>query len=104
VYRDRKLLDLARGAPCMLRIPDVCNNDPATTVACHSNNITHGHGTSCKAHDCYFSLGCSACHSALDQGAYNRSDKDYWFQRGMERTWLWLWETGRVQVCDEQRR
>lgn len=100
MFRNEKLLRLAKGAPCLLNIPNVCCGDQATTVACHSNQIIHGKGTGIKAHDCYISFGCFACHRALDQGNASAEDKLYWFQRGMEKTWLWLWENDKIAVCD----
>lgn len=99
VLRKRRLLDLARNAPCMLQIPDICNFDPTTTVACHSNLLAHGHGTGVKSHDCFIAFGCSACHSALDDGSYSREDKEYWFRRGMDGTLLYLWDQGLIDVA-----
>jgi hypothetical protein len=66
--RNRRLLDLARGMPCLLRIPGVCNHDSTTTVACHSNLGIHGKAGARKADDCYSVWGCSACHRWMDQG------------------------------------
>lgn len=100
MFRSRKLLNLARGAPCMLQIPDICNGDPATTVACHSNSMRHGHATGLKGHDCYIAFGCSDCHRSIDSGPFSRSDRDYFFDRGRDRTLLWLWENGKIDVCD----
>lgn len=71
--RNRKLLDLAKDKPCLLRLTGVCNHNPATTVAAHSNQLRHGKGTGIKAHDWASVWACSACHAELDQG--NRLDK-----------------------------
>lgn len=66
-HRNRRLLDLAQGMPCLLRVPGVCNRDPATTVACHSNWREHGgKGGARKADDHYSVFGCAACHHWLD--------------------------------------
>lgn len=65
--RNPHLLSMARGQPCMLRIPGVCNNDWRTTVACHSNFSIHGKAGARKADDQYHCAGCSACHRWLDQ-------------------------------------
>lgn len=63
------LLAMARGRPCLLRVRGVCNHDPATTVAAHSNWREHGgKGGARKADDCYSAWACSACHAWLDQG------------------------------------
>jgi hypothetical protein len=67
-HRNPHLLAMARGKPCLFRIPGVCNFDPATTVACHSNLGVHGKAGARKADDQYTAWGCFACHSWLDQG------------------------------------
>jgi hypothetical protein len=65
-HRNRHLLDMARGRPCLFRIPGVCNFDPDTTVACHSNLGAHGKGGARKADDEYTAWGCARCHTWLD--------------------------------------
>lgn len=52
----------ARGRDCQIRIPNVCNGDPATTVLCH----LPGGGMGTKHHDIHAALGCSACHDVVD--------------------------------------
>jgi hypothetical protein len=66
--RNRALLDIARGRRCLLRVPDACTGDTATTVACHSNLSLHGKAGARKADDQYAVWGCLACHRWLDQG------------------------------------
>jgi len=86
----------------MLNFPDICNHDDTTVVACHSNQQIHGKATSLKANDCFFTFGCFECHAELDSGKqYSREDKVYFFERGMAKTWLYLWESGKIQVCDD---
>lgn len=67
--RNPHLLDMARGRPCLLRVPDVCNGDRETTVACHSNLGIHGKAGARKADDQYTAWGCSSCHTWLDAGS-----------------------------------
>ncbi len=67
-HRNRRLLDLACGMPCLLRIEGVCNGRTDTTVACHSNLAIHGKAGARKADDCWSCWGCSACHWWLDRG------------------------------------
>lgn len=63
------LLDMARGMPCLFRVRGICNHDPATTVAAHSNWTEHGgKGGARKADDCYSAWACHACHTWLDSG------------------------------------
>lgn len=66
--RNRALLDLARGQPCLLRVGRVCNDDRQTTVAAHSNLMEHGKGGARKADDHYSVWACARCHQWLDQG------------------------------------
>lgn len=64
--RNPHLLSMARGRPCLLRVPGVCNYDNTTTVAAHSNLLAHGKGRGRKADDCYSVWACSRCHTWLD--------------------------------------
>lgn len=56
----------ARGQECTIRIPGVCNFDPATTVLCHSNSLADGKGMGIKASDEHAAYGCGACHDVVD--------------------------------------
>lgn len=68
-YRDPVLLEMARGRPCLLLVPGICNHRTDTTVACHSNLSIHGKAGARPADDCYTVWGCAACHIPwLDQG------------------------------------
>lgn len=75
MYRDQSLLDMARGRPCLLRVPGVCCRNDETTVACHSNQLAHGKGRGLKAHDFMTVWGCVTCHAWLDQGSASRAEK-----------------------------
>lgn len=75
VHRSQALRDMPNGRQCLLQFPDVCNGDPSTTVACHSNWSDHGKGGGRKADDEYTVWGCSACHSLLDQGSHLTADE-----------------------------
>lgn len=67
-YRDKALLDMARGRPCLMGVNSVCNRNEETTVAAHSNWAVHGKGGHRKADDCFSVWACSGCHMWLDQG------------------------------------
>mgnify|MGYP006266665333 CR=1 FL=1 len=73
-------LALCRGQQCYLRLPHVTIHDPATVVACHSNQSIHGKGMGLKASDEFTVPGCYSCHMELDQGRlYTRQQKfDAW--------------------------
>lgn len=78
-WRNPHLLAMAKGKPCLFRIPGVCNHNPETTVAAHSNLSMHGKAKARKADDCYTAWGCSACHSWLDQGGAEADVKELAF-------------------------
>lgn len=83
--RNPALLRMARDKPCLLMVPGVCNFDPSTTVACHSNWSEHGKGGARKADDCYVVGGCSACHQWLDAGPAPEAEKRLVFMLAMKR-------------------
>lgn len=83
--RNRHLLDMARGHDCMMQIPGVCNNNPETVVAAHSNSSRHGKSGARKADDNYVIYACAACHTALDQGGAPKVVKDGWWEAGWGR-------------------
>ena len=97
-YRNEALTRLAKGMPCTLTIPGVCNHDPETSAWAHSNQLEHGKGRGIKAHDCFGAITCYACHYWLDHGPASRKEKLEAFTLGMHRTWLMLWERGLIGV------
>lgn len=74
-WRNPHLLDMAKGKPCLFRLPGVCNHNPETTVAAHSNLSIHGKAGSRKADDCFTAAGCFNCHSWYDQGPAPAEEK-----------------------------
>ena len=72
----------------MIQIPNICNGNPETTVAAHSNELRHGKGMGIKAHDCFIAWACNSCHAEIDQGKMDKETKQYYWQRGFERTLL----------------
>lgn len=88
--RNRALLDMAQGRPCLLRVPRVCNHDPRTSVACHSNLSIHGKAGARKADDQYSVHGCSACHEWLDRGPATHEAKGLAFASAfIDQVLLW---------------
>ena len=85
--RNPHLLAMAKGKPCLMQVPGVCNNNPETTVAAHSNSHEHGKAGARKADDCYSVWACYACHAWLDQGqgAQNRKVADELFKAAWAR-------------------
>ena len=99
-YRNKKILQAARGEECTINSP-VCNYDPSTVVACHSNSQEDGKGMGQKADDCFVAFGCSACHKWLDENVWYNSDnrldlmeKAEYFHRAMKKTLRRLLDMG----------
>lgn len=69
-----KLKEQARGRPCQIRLPGICNHDPTTTVLCHLRLIGVS-GMGLKAADLLGAWGCSACHSACDASGHQDYEK-----------------------------
>ena len=91
-YRDKDLLKLAQGEPCLLEVAKNClGGEGSTTVACHSNLLSHGKGRSIKAEDHYSVWGCSRCHTWLDSSYAEYEEKNLAFQEAYKRqlhAWL----------------
>lgn len=84
--RNPHLLALARGKECLLRVPGVCNGDPETTVAAHSNQLIHGKSRGLKASDARSVWACARCHTWLDSSyVASREEKQEAFATGHQR-------------------
>lgn len=96
IYRNRKLLDLAREAThCM----DCGRHNDGTVVAAHSNQMRDGKGKSIKAHDHRVAFICFACHSEIDQGhKLSREERVARWEEAHRKTIGWLFESGHLEV------
>jgi hypothetical protein len=93
-YRNRKLLDLARGQACVM-----CGARDDTIVAAHSNLGEHGKGMGLKADDCMSAWLCMSCHSEYDQGhKMNRVEKRDFILTAICKTYQELWIKGLIGV------
>ncbi len=96
--RMHQLREEARDKECQIRIPGICNGDPATTVLCHLNSG----GMGCKASDLACgSWGCSSCHDAVDGRIMSEHPKEtllLWHLEGVVRTLLALENSGVIGV------
>lgn len=63
MYRNKKLLEVARLIPCQH-----CGIEDGTIVAAHSNQLRDGKGRGIKSSDAMIASLCYNCHSELDQG------------------------------------
>ena len=98
MHRDRRLLDVAHDAPCMLLLGvKGCGNH--SSVPCHSDAQRHGRGAGCKSHDCYAVPGCPACHAAFTREHLGRDGYEAAWVKAVERYLLWLWRAGKVRVA-----
>lgn len=100
-YRNPKILQLAKEAPnCMY-----CGrNNDGSVVAAHMNGIEYGKGMGQKAHDVPAYL-CNECHAIAD-GRLNpggivmtKQDRERILLLGAWRTWLWLMQSGHLEVA-----
>jgi hypothetical protein len=66
----------AQGRPCMVRLPDICNHNPETTVLAHIR-MAGISGMGIKADDLLGAWACSACHDAIDRRSNIDLDRDY---------------------------
>lgn len=84
--RNRRLLDLAYGRPCLFRWLDTCERaGGTTTVACHENSHEAQKAGARKADDHRSVWGCGVCHHAYDQGSAPRWLKQQVFAKAMDR-------------------
>jgi hypothetical protein len=87
---------LARGKPCMIRQPAICNGNPETTVLCHLR-MAGISGMGLKANDILAAWGCSDCHRYVDtHGIDGRTA----LLEGMARTQAQLIEQGYLTEAD----
>lgn len=61
----KNLRKLAKGKPCMVRIPGVCNGNPETTVLAHYR-LAGISGMGLKPPDLIGAWCCSSCHYVVD--------------------------------------
>jgi hypothetical protein len=59
------LRDYAKGKPCLIRLPRICNGRNETTVLCHER-VSGFSGAGLKSPDFFAAWGCSACHDVVD--------------------------------------
>lgn len=72
-----KIRKSAQGENCTVRLPNVCNGNPETTVLAHINGVRFGHGVGRKVSDLHGAYCCSNCHDALDGRTHTNFDKDF---------------------------
>ena len=95
--RSYKIRQAAYMEDCTLRLPGICNFDPATTVLAHFS--FEGGKMGGKASDLSAAFCCSACHDSMDFRTDKSEAWDYYAARGIQRTLQRLVERGIVRVA-----
>lgn len=94
VYRNPKLLALARGQACVM-----CDAQDDTIVSAHSNLLEHGKGKGLKSHDGMVSWLCYRCHTKLDQGKdMTREQRRDYTLEAICRTYMRMWDFDLLKV------
>jgi hypothetical protein len=94
MYRNKRLLELVRQAPCQ-----VCSLNDGTVVAAHSNQQRDGKGMGIKAHDYRIAALCYRCHADLDQGGkMSKEERRNVWEEAHRKTMGWLFESGHLTV------
>jgi hypothetical protein len=90
----------ASGKSCQIRVPEVCNFNPETTVLCHLR-IAGMSGMGFKVPDLLGAWGCSSCHQYVDA---NHPDSRLLLLEGVARTIAELLEEGVLHFSSEAHR
>jgi hypothetical protein len=77
------LRKLARGRPCMVRVPNVCTDDRDTTVLAHYR-LSGVSGMGMKSPDVCGAWACGDCHEFVDTHRDDATKK--WHLEGVIRT------------------
>ena len=68
----------AKGRNCTIRLPNICNHDPETSVMTHvPSGIRFGKGIGYKPSDLLVAIGCSECHAHTDGRIKSNFDRDF---------------------------
>jgi len=93
-YRNKRLLEAVREAPCM-----ACGAADGTVVAAHSNQLRDGKGRGLKAHDYRIAALCYRCHMNLDQGKdLTKEQRVELWEEAHRETIGWLFENGKLKT------
>ena len=93
-YRDRRLLEVVREAPCM-----VCFKQDGTVVAAHSNQLRDNKGRGTKSHDFRIAAMCYTCHTRCDQGRdLSKEERIAMWEEAHRGTIAWLFLNGKLKV------
>jgi hypothetical protein len=93
-YRNKKLLEVVREAPCMM-----CSMKDGTVCAAHSNQLRDGKGTGIKANDFRIAALCHQCHHMIDNDkSLDKHDRIVAWEEAHRKTIGWLFTNGHIQI------
>ena len=93
MYRNAKLLKLAKFSPCQN-----CGIENDTVVAAHSNQLRDGKGKGIKANDYRIAYLCYNCHTTVDQGKLDKALKTEIWEEAHRKTIAWLFLNDHLDV------
>ena len=98
MYRNRKLLDLAKhGEQCLM-----CNQYRPLSMA-HSNQSRHGKSAGKKSSDAAIAMLCLECHDGLDNGSrWVKAERVERWNEAFIKTMIWLIENEYLIVNDRK--
>jgi hypothetical protein len=94
MYRNQRLLEVVRNAPCQ-----ICGAQDGTVVAAHSNQLRDGKGRSVRALDYRIAALCFRCHAEIDQGStLSKQERREQWEEAHRKTIGWLFENDHLKV------
>lgn len=93
-----KLRKSAKGMPCFVRIPNICNFNSETVVLAHLRGKNTGIGL--KRNDLQGAFCCYACHQVVDgaKSPYSKDLIELWHRQGVERTQEYWLSIGLIKI------
>jgi len=92
-----KYRDSARMEECTLRIPGICNYDPATTILAHLPS--EWKGLAIKSPDICGVYACSSCHDYIDgRGNKDMQGLEKYMLQALQRTLVRAYEKGILKI------
>lgn len=92
---------MAKGQPCLIRLPGICGGNPETTVPCHFR-MSGLSGTSFIPDAIFIAFGCFQCHNYVD--SHKDAETQLAFAQGVFRTQAYLIQKGKVKVEGQEGR
>ena len=95
MIKQTKLTRSAYGQQCQVRLPGICNLNPATVVLAHLN----GAGMGIKHSDIHGAYACFDCHAVIDGRVKTGCDRELlqlWHLEGVIRTQKIMLELGLI--------